>query len=114
MSLGGAVGAIISALLADNFPASYSFLGTGFIGLIMAIMVANTSSDIEDVGEKSDEKDKNRSCMADLKKNLSEIKEALSVPEYYSVIIYFFLKGFTNPKFGTFGYYFQTDVLKTS
>jgi pyruvate/2-oxoglutarate dehydrogenase complex dihydrolipoamide dehydrogenase (E3) component len=107
LSLGGAVGAIISALLADNFPASYSFLGTGFIGLVMAIMVANTGSDIETIEEeKGEEQDKNRSCVADLKKNLYEIKEALRIPEFYNIIIYFFFKGFTNPKFGTFGYYF--------
>jgi MFS family permease len=105
LSLGGAVGAVISALLADNFPASYSFFGTAFIGLLMAILVANTNSDIEDVKD-SNEGEEKRSCIADVKKNLSEIKEALQVPEFYKLLIYYLLKGFMVPRFGTFGYYF--------
>jgi hypothetical protein len=55
LSIGGAAGALASAFLADNFPASYSFLGTAFIGLIMAVLVLNTNSDIEDVKEKTEE-----------------------------------------------------------
>ena len=44
------MGAIVSALLADNFPPSYSFIGSGVVGLIMAILVANTNAEIENYG----------------------------------------------------------------
>jgi FtsH-binding integral membrane protein len=49
LSLGGVVGAVVSALLADNFPVSYSFYGTAIIGAMMAVLVFNTSSELEDV-----------------------------------------------------------------
>ena len=112
MSIGGATGAIISALLADNFPVSYSFFGTAFVGFSMAVMVANTNSEIEEIGNEEKD-DENRSFCADIKKNLSEIREALQVPEFHKVLIFLVLKGLLVPRFSSFSYFFATDVLKT-
>ncbi len=42
------------------------------------------------------------------------MKEAMRVPEYYSVIVYLTVTGFVVPSLGSFGYYFMMDVIGLS
>jgi len=43
---------------------------------------------------------------------MAEMKEAMKIKEFYGVVLFLMIKGLTVPRFGTFGYYFKTDVLK--
>ena len=111
MSIGGIVGAIASALLADVHP-SYCFVLTGIVGMILLYLTLKLDSDIENCKENEDEIEGPRSFFIDVKRNMSEIKEALKIKEFYGVIIFLIIKGLVVPRFTSFGYYFKTDVLK--
>jgi len=58
--------------------------------------------------------DKTKTVWQNLKHNFYEIFLALQIKEFYGVLIFQLTKGFIVPNFSTFGYYFQTDVLKVS
>ena len=60
------------------------------------------------------EDDKPKPFMDEVKRNLSEIKEALQVKEYYSLILFKILSALVVPSFGSFGYFFMLDVVQLS
>lgn len=109
MSIGGIFGACSSALLANYNPA-ICFAGTGIVGMILFILTLSLDSEIENCKENDDEVEGPRSFCIDVKRNMTEVREAFKIKEFYGVVLYLVLKGITVPRFGSFSYYIRTDV----
>ena len=54
------------------------------------------------------------SFCADVSRNLSDIRQALRIPQIYRALIFFLLCGLIVPSFGDIGYYFSLNVVKFS
>jgi len=104
MSIGGIFGAVASALLADYNPA-ICFVGTAIVGVILFFLTLALDSEIENCKENEDEVEGPRSFCIDVKRNLTEMKEALKIKEFYGVILFLIIKGISVPRFGSFHYY---------
>lgn len=50
----------------------------------------------------------------ELKKNLTEVMQAIRIPIFYKVVLFLVLNGLLLPSFGSFGYYFMLDIVKIS
>jgi MFS-type transporter involved in bile tolerance (Atg22 family) len=84
MSVGGIFGAIMAAILTENFNPAYSFMGTAVIGFFLGIGCLFLDKEIELV----DTSEKTKSVWTNLKSNFSEIIQALKIKEFYGVLIF--------------------------
>lgn len=60
------------------------------------------------------QENENSSFCQEFLRNLSEIRQACAMPEYYRVILYLLLGAMTQPSFSSFGYYFLLDEVEVS
>ena len=86
------------------------------MGFVIAGIAMNLSVSLEKDGLEDllDEKGNPVGFIAELKRNLYEIKEAFRIREYYQLIMYLVIGGLLVPSFGSFGYFFMMDVVGVS
>ena len=81
-----------------------SFLAYSCMGLVVAII----GSYLDESDEQ--EQDQSEGFCEKLGNNLSQISQAIVMPEMYLVVLYFIIGGLFSPDFGDFGYYFMLNV----
>lgn len=113
MSIGGLVGSMIAAVLTESYEPRHCFMFSSFMGLVIAYTATRMNVCLETEGLEAQEVS-NAGFIADLKRNLSEIKEGLKIREFYCIIIYLIVTGFLVPSFSSFGYFFMLDVVGVS
>ena len=96
----------------ENYDPSVSFHIAAYVGLIVAVFAYRLDASIEKEGLEDD--DKPKPFVQEVKRNLSEIKQAMQVREYYHVIVYLLLTAVLVPSFNSFGYFFMLDVVEIS
>lgn len=86
------------------------------MGLIMAAVATRLSIQIEQTARPTltDAVEQSQGFCKDVKRNLSEIKEACKMRAFYSVILYLIIGGLTVPSFSSFSYYFLLDEVHVS
>lgn len=50
----------------------------------------------------------------DVRRNLSDIRQAMHIPQIYRAILFFLLNGLIVPSFGDFSYYFSINIVQFS
>lgn len=111
-AIGGLFGSITAAILTQNFEPRYCFFFSALIGLSIAISSYRLNESVENEG--LEQAINQEGLWFNFRRNLNQMKEAMKVPEYNSVILYLVLTGFVVPSFGSFGYYFMMDVIGLS
>jgi len=111
-SIGGLLGSFMAAILTQNFEPKYCFLYSSFMGFVIAAVALRLNIQIEKEG--LTEEDENSSFYRDVRRNISEVRQACQLKEYYRVILYLVISALTVPSFSSFGYYFMLDEVKLS
>lgn len=80
------------------------------MGFIIAINGTFLTQECEEAEDPDAEALQNQNKFwENLKKNLSQIGQALAMPEIYLVLIYFIMNGLLSPSFGQFSYFFMLN-----
>ena len=107
-AVGGITGSVLAAILIDRYDPRYCFFFSSAMGLLITLTALRLGVSLEQL---DDEDTQNLSLYENSVRNLGEIKLALQIKEYYSLITYLLISGLVCPSFGMFGYYFLIDVL---
>lgn len=110
-SIGGLLGSTVAAVLTQNYEPKYCFLYSSVMGFVIAAVALRLNIEIEKEGLSEED---GRSFCQDLKRNLSEIRQACQLKEYHRVILFLIIGAVTVPSFGSFGYYFMLDEVQLS
>lgn len=103
MGVGGIFGSLCGGYLTEYCHPKWTFLLYSCYGMIVMILGIRLDSKLEQDELNSLEK---KSFIAELKLNMSQIKDALKSREAFNVILFLFLNGLCSPSFGTYSYYF--------
>jgi hypothetical protein len=87
--------------LASAIPA----IGLVVVSYILTPKIEKDESAVEEIHE---------GFYVELKKNLTEVMQAIRIPIFYKVVLFLVLNGLLLPSFGSFGYYFMLDIVKIS
>jgi len=116
VSFGGILGSIIGAYLTEFYDPRYSFGLYSIVSVAIVVCAFLMNKEVEDGLKKieSENATSNSSFMTDLKKNFSDIKLAIKIPEIHKTLAYFVLCGLVTPSFSDFWYFFQMEVVQFS
>lgn len=104
---------MVAAFLTENYEPRFCFYFSSLMGIVIAFVAMRLNVSLETDGLES-QNEGQEGIWADFKRNLSEIKEAFKIKEFYSIILYLIFTGLVVPTFGSFGYYFMLDIVKLS
>ncbi len=80
-------------------------IGLVVVSYILTPKIEKDESAVEEIHE---------GFYVELKKNLTEVMQAIRIPIFYKVVLFLVLNGLLLPSFGSFGYYFMLDIVKIS
>ena len=93
----------------------YAFLFYSFFGLAVSINGCYLTKNSElDNTSSENEVEIPSSFTSEIEIVYTRVKNAVFLPEMYSILIYILLNGFISPNFDSFKYYFFMDTIKIS
>ena len=98
MGVGGVTGCIAGGYLTQYCHPKYTFVIVSIVGLIIALISTTLTKESEK--NENDLSDQEENFIAKLNQNLSQIGQAIQMPEIYLVISFFVLNGLFSPSFG--------------
>jgi len=110
VGIGGIVGSLAGGYLTEYDLPYWSFLISSMLGFLISFSGFLISKELENDGE--DLINMNTGSRAIT--NLKNVWEGFKLPELWRSILFFVIMGSTIPSFGTFLYYYETDVLGIS
>ena len=116
MAIGGLLGSVIAAVLTESDQSSLCFWLSAIMGVIIAVNALFLDSNVESDGLTEEElkEQKNATILSDMKRYITEMKEAFKLPEFRNVMLYLVVGGMLVPSFSAFSYYFMMDVIQLS
>lgn len=105
LGLGGVFGSLVGGMLMERDP-NLIFGMYSLYGLIVAVLGLN-------INEKEEEVSKDGLCTK-FATSISEMKQALLLPEIYWTLTYILLSASSKPSFSSYMYFFKMDVVKFS
>jgi len=112
LSIGGILGSVCSAYFTEYLTPSHTFLVCSALSLIIVIAGYYINPAVETGGNL--EELRTKSLKDNVKRNISEIKEAMKQPVIYKTIGFFLVGGLLVPSFGDINYYFVLSVVQFS
>lgn len=109
VAIGGICGSIISAFFTEYLTPNHSFV----LYLLLSFTITFTSLFINPAIEPQ-RSGEERGFLRAVRKNLSDIREAMHIPQIYRALLYFLLCGLLVPSFGDISYYFSLNIVKFS
>jgi Na+/melibiose symporter-like transporter len=115
VAIGGICGSIMSAFFTEYYTPRHSFIFCLLLSFGITVASCFINKDIEGRTQRSDGvSNESISFCNDVRRNLSDIKEAMKIPQIYRALLFFLLCGLICPSFGDIGYYFSLNVVHFS
>jgi MFS family permease len=114
VAIGGILGSILSAYFTQYLTPRHSFMLCLVLSLGITCAGFLINKEIEARSMRPAADGERQTFCSDVRRNLSDIKQAMQIPQIYRALLFFLLCGLIVPSFGDIGYYFSLNVVHFS